>query len=85
MAYGFPEAWAATSSRLHVDQDERHMGMLFAAAAREVPTSPSGWANMCAAAGENPNGAATLLVGSALVGCSLSMGEGDLLVRRTGR
>lgn len=42
IAYGFEAPTALTSSRLCVDQDDRHIGRLFAAAAFEVASSPCG-------------------------------------------
>lgn len=54
--YGFPAPCALTSSSTSVPHDERHMGMLFSAAALDTPFSPSRWASLRAAQGENPNG-----------------------------
>ena len=58
-AYGFPCPCAMTSSMEHVDQEDKPMAIPFLAAAREVATSPSGWARRCMAAGAKPRGKET--------------------------
>lgn len=59
--YGLPAPCAATVSIDSVAYEESPMQSLYLAAARETAASPSGWANLCMAAGAKPNGKFVLI------------------------
>jgi hypothetical protein len=69
MPYGVEPSvlWAATSSRESLDRRERIMGTLRAAAALDVPISPSAWTSRCMALGAMPKGTAAVLPHSVVV------------------
>lgn len=62
MQYGFPVPCAATSSNGYVAYDDNPMQIPNLAAARDVASSPSGWASLCEAAGLKPKGRDTWLI-----------------------
>ena len=59
ITYGLPLLTFITSSREVVEYDDKHKATPSAAAARDVPSSPSGCASFCIADGLNPNGNVT--------------------------
>ena len=60
--YGFPDPSAMTSSNEQVACEDNAMHIFASAATLEVPISPSGWAILWEAAGENPKGKETLVL-----------------------